>query len=186
MIEPIGLPGADVFMARGLFSKTEMNSFLNHFLLTQNPSSSAKELSGQFNTIQVNDDNIDIAQHMIVTLENALRVSYGDTFKPIILPDTRTSIKIQETGQMHPMHSDSAKTTHSGGVYGEMLAYSGIVSMSDDYEGGELNFPGDGVFTKLDIGSAIFFPSQKHIHQVERVLSGTRYTFLTFWEHCEQ
>jgi len=185
MIEPIGFPGSDVFMARNIFTKKEIDLFLDVFLTTQNPSSSAEELSGQFKNIQINAENIDIAQRMIALLENALRTAYGDTFKPILLPDTRTSIKIQETGQMHPIHSDLAKTTHSGGVYGEMLAYSGILSLSDDYDGGEINFPGDGVFTKLDAGSALFFPSQKHIHQVERVLSGTRYTFLTFWEHCE-
>ena len=129
--------------------------------------------------------HIDISKYIISKLEKCLFNIFGNTFSPISLPDKRTSIKIQSTGQRHPLHSDSSKTTHSGYNYGENLAYSGILSMSDDYTGGEVNFPGDKAFTRLGAGDAIFFPSQKHIHQIEMVGSGKRFTFLTFWENCE-
>ena len=185
MTEMIGRDGSDIFLCSGLFDKEEIREILDFYILHSGEINNDGNISGEFQTIQISESNIDISKYIISKLEKCLFNIFGNTFSPISLPDKRTSIKIQSTGQRHPLHSDSSKTTHSGYNYGENLAYSGILSMSDDYTGGEVNFPGDKAFTRLGAGDAIFFPSQKHIHQIEMVGSGKRFTFLTFWENCE-
>lgn len=181
----VGRSGSDVYLVRDVFTKIESSFILNTFLNVKDGFVEANLESGQFSAIQITESNAETARLVVKRLEESLFKIFGHSFKKLILPDTRTSIKLQSEGQRHPLHSDSAKTTRSGNLYGDSLAYSGILSLSDDYEGGEINFPGDKVFLKLDAGSALLFPSHKHIHQVETVKSGIRYTFLTFWEHAD-
>jgi hypothetical protein len=57
------------------------------------------------------------------------------------------------------------------------LAFSMIIYLNDDYEGGEINFPNHGVSVKPEPGSLIIFPSQEpYLHAVKKVISGERYT----------
>jgi len=57
------------------------------------------------------------------------------------------------------------------------LAFSMIVYLNDDYEGGEIEFPNQGVSIKPQEGSLIVFPSNEpYLHKVNEVLSGKRYT----------
>lgn len=57
------------------------------------------------------------------------------------------------------------------------LAFSMIAYLNDDYEGGNISFPGQGVSIKPDAGSLIIFPSNEpYLHQVNEIVSGERYT----------
>ena len=57
------------------------------------------------------------------------------------------------------------------------LAFSMILYLNDDYEGGEISFPNHGVSMKPDAGSLVIFPSQEpYLHQVHHITSGERYT----------
>lgn len=65
------------------------------------------------------------------------------------------------------------------------FAYYDIASLfyiNDDYEGGELYFPEQGIQFKPKAGSAYFFPGDKnYIHGVTEITSGTRFTCPFFW-----
>ena len=60
---------------------------------------------------------------------------------------------------------------------------SGVAFLNKEYEGGKLSFF-DGVYTpNVDQGSIVLFPSNFLFpHSVSRVVSGIRYTIVTwFW-----
>jgi hypothetical protein len=56
------------------------------------------------------------------------------------------------------------------------LAFSLVAYLNDDYEGGEISFPGHNIEVKPKAGSLIMFPSQTpFIHEVKPIISGDRY-----------
>jgi hypothetical protein len=58
--------------------------------------------------------------------------------------------------------------------------------INDDYEGGELYFPNQGIQFKPKRGSAYFFPGDmNYVHGVTKIKSGIRYTCPFFWEILE-
>lgn len=65
-----------------------------------------------------------------------------------------------------------------------------IFYLNDDYEGGELYFPVQGLEFKPKVGAVYFFPGDMHyVHGVRPVQSGCRYTSPFFWtirKHKEQ
>ncbi|MFM2392979.1 MAG: hypothetical protein RLZZ546_961, partial [Bacteroidota bacterium] len=64
-----------------------------------------------------------------------------------------------------------------------------VVYLNNDYEGGELYFPMQGIEFKPKTGAAYWFPGDKnYIHGVRPILSGNRFTLPFFWtitEHGE-
>jgi hypothetical protein len=64
---------------------------------------------------------------------------------------------------------------------------AGLFYINDDYEGGELYFPEQGIQFKPKKGAAYFFPGDRnYIHGVTEITSGTRYTcpfFFTILKH---
>lgn len=57
-----------------------------------------------------------------------------------------------------------------------------IFYLNDDYEGGELYFPVQGLEFKPKVGAVYFFPGDMHyVHGVRPVQSGCRYTSPFFW-----
>lgn len=54
---------------------------------------------------------------------------------------------------------------------------------NDDYEGGELDFPGYGVTVKPEAGMVVLFPSSyTHKHAARPVTSGTKYSLVTWFQ----
>lgn len=63
---------------------------------------------------------------------------------------------------------------------------AGLFYINDDYEGGELYFPNQGIQFKPKAGAAYFFPGDmNYIHGVTPVKSGIRYTVPFFWTVVE-
>lgn len=61
-----------------------------------------------------------------------------------------------------------------------------VLYLNDNYEGGELYFPNQGIQFKPKRGAAYFFPGDKeYIHGVTEVKSSLRYTCPFFWEILE-
>lgn len=61
-----------------------------------------------------------------------------------------------------------------------------VFYLNDDYEGGVLHFPRQGISFKTKARAAYFFPGDKYyIHGVSKVTSGTRYTCPFFWTISE-
>jgi hypothetical protein len=57
------------------------------------------------------------------------------------------------------------------------LAFSMIVYLNDEYEGGTIDFPNHNISLKPEAASLVIFPSQEpYLHEVKDVISGERYT----------
>jgi predicted 2-oxoglutarate/Fe(II)-dependent dioxygenase YbiX len=88
-------------------------------------------------------------------------------------------------GQLQMPHAD--KELHTGPDAGKPNDFpyydlAGLFYINDDYEGGELYFPGQGIQFKPKAGAAYFFPGDKnYIHGVTEIKSGIRYTVPFFW-----
>lgn len=63
---------------------------------------------------------------------------------------------------------------------------AGLFYLNDDYEGGELYFPNQGIQFKPKKGAAYFFPGDmNYIHGITEITSGERYTCPFFWTIVE-
>jgi hypothetical protein len=59
---------------------------------------------------------------------------------------------------------------------------AGLFYLNDDYEGGELYFPNQGIEFKPKPGAAYFFPGDVgYSHGVREITSGIRYVIPFFW-----
>lgn len=85
------------------------------------------------------------------------------------LDTSMLSIKKWNVGQQMGPHCDNYDG-HSN------LAFSLVLYLNDNYEGGEINFPNHGITIKPAPGSLIMFPSHEpFLHQVLPIKSGIRY-----------
>jgi len=88
-------------------------------------------------------------------------------------------------GQFQMPHAD--KELHVGDDRGKPNDFpyydlAGLFYINDDYEGGELYFPNQGIQFKPKRGAAYFFPGDlNYIHGVTEITSGERYTCPFFW-----
>jgi hypothetical protein len=88
-------------------------------------------------------------------------------------------------GNLQMPHAD--KELHEGDNAGKPNDFpwydiATIMYLNDDYEGGELYFPNQGIQFKPKRGAAYFFPGDmNYIHGITKIESGTRYTCPFFW-----
>jgi hypothetical protein len=88
-------------------------------------------------------------------------------------------------GQLQMPHAD--KELHEGPDAGKANDFpyydiAGLFYINDDYEGGELYFPNQGIKFKPKVGAAYFFPGDmNYVHGVSEIMSGIRYTVPFFW-----
>jgi hypothetical protein len=133
-------------------------------------------------TLDKNDPKI---APVIAGLFQRLRPIVEDFYKVKVVP-TGTTIVKWLPGQFQNPHAD--KELHEGpdaGLPNDFPHYdlSSLFYLNDDYEGGELYFPLQGVQFKPKKGAAYFFPGDKnYIHGVTEIKSGVRYTCPFFWE----
>lgn len=86
-------------------------------------------------------------------------------------------------------HAD--KELHIGEDAGKPNAFpwydlAGLFYINDDYEGGELYFPNQGIQFKPKRGAAYFFPGDmNYIHGITEITAGERYTCPFFWTITE-
>jgi predicted 2-oxoglutarate/Fe(II)-dependent dioxygenase YbiX len=88
-------------------------------------------------------------------------------------------------GQYQHPHAD--KELHLGDDAGKPNSFpwydlATIVYLNDDYDGGELYFPNQGIEFKPKAGNAYFFPGDRnYVHGVREITSNVRYTCPFFW-----
>ncbi len=96
---------------------------------------------------------------------------------------TTTDLEIQEDsgyellryfeGEFYIQHTDSFKESPR--------AITFILSINDDYEGGEISFFNRELTYKLKQGSCIMFPSNfMYPHEIRPIIKGTRYSIITW------
>lgn len=65
----------------------------------------------------------------------------------------------------------------------EINKYSAIIYLNDSYSGGEIYFPDHNLEIRPNSGSLLLFPGGKeNIHGVRDILSGNRYSVVSFWD----
>jgi len=117
-----------------------------------------------------------IIERMRPTIENFFNVKAEPTNPAIVR---------WPVGSMQFPHAD--KELHEGpdaGTENDFPWYDigTVFYLNEDYEGGLLHFPRQGISFKTKARAAYFFPGDKnYIHGVSQVTSGTRYTCPFFW-----
>lgn len=97
------------------------------------------------------------------------------------LTDVVPSIVRWRVGDHQAPHADKQEVDGSPNPYPENDIAS-LVYLNDDYEGGEIYFPNQGLSFKPSAGSLVFFPGDvNYLHGVTAVERGTRYTMPNFW-----
>lgn len=113
-----------------------------------------------------------------------LKIVIEDTYD-VTVSSTNPTIVRWLPGQLQNPHAD--KELHEGENAGKPNDFpwydvGALFYLNDDYEGGELYFPNQGVEFKPTAGSAFFFPGDmNYIHGVREIKSGIRYTSPMFW-----
>ena len=121
---------------------------------------------------------------VIVGLFEKLQPVIEDFYKVKAQPTGQTIVRWLP-GQFQKPHAD--KELHEGpdaGLPNDFPWYdlASLFYLNDDYEGGELYFPNQGIQFKPKRGAAYFFPGDKNfIHGVTEIKSGIRYTCPFFW-----
>jgi hypothetical protein len=137
------------------------------------------------NTIAKNDPEI---PGIILGMVERLKVEV-DKFFHVNAAPTSPALVRWLPGQLQMPHAD--KELHIGDDRGKPNDFpyydiAGLFYINDDYEGGELYFPNQGIQFKPKKGAAYFFPGDLHyIHGVTEIKSGTRYTCPFFWTIME-
>ena len=108
-----------------------------------------------------------------------------DAFFQVDAHPTSPAIVRWLPGQRQQPHAD--KELHEGENRGKPNDFpyydiAGLFYINDDYEGGELYFPNQGIQFKPKAGAAYFFPGDmNYIHGVTEIKSGIRYVCPFFW-----
>lgn len=113
-------------------------------------------------------------------------------FKPIVEEffnveafPTKPALVRWTPGTYQIPHAD--KELHIGEDAGKPNAFpwydiAGLFYINDEYEGGELYFPNQGIQFKPKKGAAYFFPGDmNYIHGITEITAGERYTVPFFW-----
>lgn len=101
-----------------------------------------------------------------------------------VIPTGTTIVKWRPGQYQHP-HAD--KELHEGQDRGKPNAFpwydiASLFYLNDDYDGGELYFPVQGIQFKPKKGAAYFFPGDMNfIHGVTEIKNSNRYTCPFFW-----
>jgi hypothetical protein len=141
--------------------------------------------------VTLNKVNPEMAQ-IIRNMMKRLQPIVENHFRVKIVP-TGTTIVRWLPGQFQNPHAD--KELHEGVDAGKPNDFphydlASLFYLNDDYEGGELYFPKQGIQFKPKKGAAYFFPGDmNYIHGVTEIKNGIRYTCPFFWtiiKHVEE
>lgn len=123
---------------------------------------------------------VDLIQSIVKRLKIEI-----DNFFDVDAAPTSPALVRWIPGNLQLPHAD--KELHEGENAGKSNNFpwydlSTIIYLNDDYDGGELYFPKQGIEFKPKKGGAYFFPGDmNYIHGVREVSGGTRYTCPFFW-----
>ena len=107
---------------------------------------------------------------IVKRMGNKVSEYYGE---PMELKSLFHSVMIP--GAVNPLHWDNYIENGEEDV-------STLFYINEDYEGGELNFPGQDLIIKPNIGTFIFFRGEESLmHEVKEVKSGSRNAFVGFF-----
>jgi hypothetical protein len=137
-----------------------------------------------FSLMKSDPSILDLIQDMIRRLKIEV-----DKFFDVDVHETGPAIVRWPIGARQEPHAD--KEFHIGEERGRPNDFphydiASLFYFNDEYEGGELYFPLQGIEFKPKAGAAYFFPGDKnYVHGVRPVKSGHRFTSPFFWTIME-
>lgn len=88
-------------------------------------------------------------------------------------------------GAIGHFHSDNTNEDGTPSHF-EINKYAAIAYLNDEYTGGEISFLDHKFEIKPKLGSLLIFPGGKeNIHGVKEVISGNRYSVISFWDFSD-
>ena len=115
------------------------------------------------------------------SLTDRVKVKIQETMRTT-LNEAAPSIVRWRVGDGQAPHADKQELDGRPNLYPENDIAS-LVYLNDDYDGGEIYFPNQGLQFKPQCGSLAFFPGDIHyLHGVTKVTTGVRYTMPNFWK----
>lgn len=91
-----------------------------------------------------------------------------------------------EPGAYARIHSDNTDEHGNSGPFARSR-YAAFLYLNDDFEGGVLRFPKQGVEVSPKVGMlAAFDGGFENMHEVSLIKSGVRYTIGSFWDDREE
>jgi hypothetical protein len=134
------------------------------------------------------DKNNPEIRAIIQRLYDRLRPVIEEFFNVRVTPTGETIVRWLP-GQFQNPHAD--KELHEGADAGEPNDFpnydiASLFYLNDDYSGGELYFPLQGIQFKPKRGAAYFFPGDmNYVHGVTEIKNSIRYTCPFFWQITE-
>ena len=122
-------------------------------------------------------DTLNIKNNYVIQLINKviekaiIKISKHYHLTKPLYPDTIQIVK-WDTGKEMGEHVDDGEGSY-------WRNYSIVIYLNDDYIGGEFLAPDDELYLKPKTGQLVFFKSSAR-HGVKKVISGTRYTLITW------
>jgi predicted 2-oxoglutarate/Fe(II)-dependent dioxygenase YbiX len=145
------------------------------------------KISWQSNTMQGIPDKVSnnlhekpeafkILKNAMDRLQNEIEMHFGRQ-----LEEGFPGIRMWSTGEYQPLHADG-EDPEGNPNEAYIVDYGSVLYLNDDYEGGEIYFPDQGIDFKPNAGTVVFFPSNNmYIHGVREITNGIRYTTPYFW-----
>jgi hypothetical protein len=132
------------------------------------------------NLLKTSPEVVKVLEDIIIRLKEEIQEFYNVECEP-----SKPAIVRWPVGTMQMPHAD--KELHEGPDAGKPNDFpwydlGTVFYLNDEYEGGELYFPLQGIGFKPKRGAVYFLPGDKNfIHGVTPVRSGCRYTAPFFW-----
>jgi hypothetical protein len=139
------------------------------------------------NRVATGDNLLKTGAHVIPVLTKMVerfQKVIEDFFEVEVIPTGPAIVRWPVNARQEP-HAD--KELHEGPDAGKPNSFpwydlGTVFYFNDDYEGGELYFPKQGIEFKPKARAAYFFPGDMHyIHGVRPITKGCRYTAPYFW-----
>jgi murein DD-endopeptidase MepM/ murein hydrolase activator NlpD len=125
--------------------------------------------------LQSNKDIYEIIVKYQTKLKNTIQNKFG-----FELNNVYPSIVKWRPGNVQAPHAD--KELLDGTPVDYQSDVSSLFYWNDNYEGGEIYFPNQGIQLKAKPGTVVIFPGDRfYAHGVTEVLSGERFTTPAFW-----
>lgn len=190
MLQEIGPSGSGIYIGQ-LISHRLSTRLINEIqtLCPKNPSGIERN---KFSTYSISESSIVggvsfslVLKAMYSRLISEYAAVSGTILQLPQFPNSSLTVKEQQTGQVHEVHTDGGDGDYGMG----RIVHSSVICLNGDYEGGHTQFyltgtmeqPNIDIDIKLSAGQALIFNADLNYHGITEILSGSRFSLIQFW-----